>query len=108
MDLTALNDFLTSLKWAIAGGFGAVIVSRFHKDELAGRKDFAIFVLSGAAIAHFIGGAVVEWFDLGVNSAPAVGFLLGAFGGSIMQAIARAIKKADLWEFLRSRFGGRK
>jgi hypothetical protein len=35
-----------------------------------------------------------------------VGFLLGAFGGSLMTAINRAIKAADLWALIRQRFGG--
>jgi len=35
-----------------------------------------------------------------------VGFLLGTFGGSLIAAITRAIKAADLWAFIRQRFGG--
>lgn len=108
MDLTALNDFITSLKWAFAGLVGAMIVSRFHKDELKSKTDYVVFVVSGAAIAHFLGGAVVEWLELGMNSATAVGFLLGAFGGSLMQAVVRGIKSADLWAIVKSRFGGDK
>jgi len=35
-----------------------------------------------------------------------IGFLLGAFGGSLLAAINRAIKSADLWALIRQRFGG--
>jgi hypothetical protein len=40
------------------------------------------------------------------RSVAGVGFLLGTFGGSLMAAITRAIKAADLWSFIRSKFGG--
>lgn len=36
-----------------------------------------------------------------------IGFLLGTFGGSLMAAIIRAIKAADLWVLIRQRFGRR-
>ena len=35
-----------------------------------------------------------------------IGFLLGTFGGSLLAAINRAIKAADLWALIRQRFGG--
>ena len=40
------------------------------------------------------------------RSVAGVGFLLGTFGGSLIAAITRAIKAADLWAFIRSKFGG--
>ncbi|WP_441228001.1 hypothetical protein AB7813_08320 [Tardiphaga sp. 20_F10_N6_6] len=101
-----LHEFLNSLKWAFAGCVGAMIVSRFHRDELQSKADYFVFVASGAAIAHFLTAGVVEWLTFGPNSAGAIGFLLGAFGGSLMQAVGRSIKNADLWELIRRRFGG--
>lgn len=101
-----VQEFITSLKWAIAGLFGAMIVSRFHKDELKSKTDYFVFVASGAAIAHFLTGAVTSYLAFASDSAGAVGFLLGAFGGSLMQAVVRAIKGADLWALIKARFGG--
>lgn len=100
------QEFLSSLKWAAAGMIGAMIVTRFHRDELASRSDYVGFVASGAAIAHFMTGPVNTFLDLGPDSAGAVGFLLGAFGGSMFQAVVRALKAADLWGLFRSRLGG--
>ena len=48
-------------------------------------------ILTGALVN---GGAIV------------VGGLLGTFGGSLLAAINRAIKAADLWALIRQRFGG--
>lgn len=106
MDLTALSDFLTSLKWATAGLVGAMIVSRFHKEELNGRIDYLVFIASGAAIAHFLTAPVALWFKFDAGTTGGIGFLLGAFGGSAMQAVVRGIKSADLWSVIKNRFGG--
>ncbi|MDW9402588.1 MFS transporter, partial [Pseudomonas soli] len=40
------------------------------------------------------------------NTVAGVGFLLGTFGGSLLTAVNRAIKAADLWALIRQRFGG--
>jgi hypothetical protein len=40
------------------------------------------------------------------RSVAGVGFLLGTFGGSLIAAVMRAIKAADLWSVIRSKFGG--
>ncbi|QOE32793.1 holin class III [Achromobacter phage Mano] len=103
-----IQELLQSLKWAFAGLIGAMIVSRFHKDELTSKTDYFVFVASGAAIAHFLTGAVAAWFGFDASSAGAIGFLLGAFGGSLMQAVVRSIKAADLWGLVKARFGGPK
>lgn len=101
-----LQELADALKWAFAGLIGAMIVSRFHKDELTSKTDYFVFVASGATIAHFLTGAVADWLGM-ANSTGAIGFLLGAFGGSLMQAVVRSIKSADLWALVKNRFGGR-
>lgn len=108
MNWQYIHELFESLKWAFAGLVGAMIVSRFHKDELNSKTDYLVFVASGAAIAHFLTSAVSDWLGFGPNSTGAIGFLLGAFGGSLMQAVVRSIKEADLWSLVKSRFGGSK
>lgn len=93
--------------WFMAGLLGAVAASFWHKDDLVDRKAWAIFIFSGAVCAHYLTGLISAY--LGVvepRSVAGIGFLLGTFGGSLIAAITRAIKAADLWAFIRQRFGG--
>ena len=96
------NDF----KWAIAGFFGAVVASTFHRAEITSRRAFSMFVFTGFVCAHFLTGLVAKHFNVEPENMGAVGFLLGAFGGSLISAIIKTIRTADFWELLRKRFGG--
>jgi hypothetical protein len=93
--------------WFTAGLLGAIAASWWHRDDLVDRKAWVIFIFSGAACAHYLTGLVSTY--LGVvepRSVAGIGFLLGTFGGSLIAAITRAIKAADLWALIRQRFGG--
>lgn len=108
MDWNTFSEFLTSLKWSVAGFFGALISARFHKDEIQNRADYIMFLVSGVLIAHYTTGMVAKYLEFGPETAGGVGFLLGAFGGSLLQAVVRAIRAADLWAIIKERFGGSK
>ncbi|WP_214510542.1 MFS transporter [Pseudomonas brassicacearum] len=102
-----LHRLLEKIDWLIAGLIGAVVASWWHKDDLTDWRAWVIFLLTGVACALYLTGMVSE--KLGViepNNVAGVGFLLGTFGGSLIAAITRAIKAADLWAFIRQRFGG--
>jgi paired small multidrug resistance pump len=102
-----LNRLLEKIDWVIAGLIGAVVASWWHKDDLTNWRAWTIFLLTGVACALYLTGMVSD--KLGVtepNNVAGVGFLLGTFGGSLMAAVHRAIKAADLWALLRQRFGG--
>lgn len=91
----------------VAGLLGSVIASLWHKDDLSNKKAWLIFLLTGVACAFYLTGMVSSHLGISEPSNVAgVGFLLGAFGGSLMTAIHRAIKAADLWALIRQRFGG--
>lgn len=91
----------------LAGLIGALISSWWHKDDLTDKKAWLIFVTSGACSALYLTGMVSSYFSItDPNNVAGVGFLLGTFGGSLMAAINRAIKSADLWALIRSKFGG--
>ncbi len=104
-------DFLRHLidraELLAAGGLGAFVGGLLHRDDMANWRAWAIFLITGVACALYL-TSIVSGF-LGVaepDKVAGVGFLLGAFGGSIMTAISRAIKTADIWALIRSRFGG--
>jgi paired small multidrug resistance pump len=101
------HRLLDKFDWLIAGLFGALVATRWHKDDLTDRKSWLLFLLTGMACAHYLTGMVSAYFGIiEPRSVAGVGFLLGTFGGSLMAAITRAIKAADLWSFIRSKFGG--
>jgi hypothetical protein len=101
------HRLLDKLDWAIAGLIGAVVASWWHREDLTDRKAWFIFLCTGAACAHYLTGMVSAYFGIiEPRSVAGVGFLLGTFGGSLIAAITRAIKAADLWAFIRSKFGG--
>lgn len=93
----ALMKILGDFQYFIAGAIGAAIVTRYHKDQLKNPADYAVFILSGAFMAHYLTQLVVlisgkfGW-AIDVASAGAVGFLLGSFGGLIFQEIISYIK----------------
>lgn len=98
---------LDRAEWIIAGILGAVVASLWHKDDLTDRRSWVIFLLTGIACAFYLTGIVCEYLNVtDPGNVAGVGFLLGAFGGSLMTAIHRAIKAADLWALIRSKFGG--
>lgn len=101
------HRLLDALDWAIAGLFGALVATRFHRDDLITRKAWLLFLLTGMACAHYLTGMVSAYFGIvEPRSVAGVGFLLGTFGGSLIAAVTRAIVAADLWSFIRSKFGG--
>ncbi len=102
-----LNCLLDELDWAFAGLMGAIAASWFHQDDLKNRKAWLIYLCTGAACAHYLTSMVSTY--LGIvepRSVAGVGFLLGTFGDSLIAAVTRAIKAADLLSMIRSRFGG--
>ncbi|MBM1198717.1 MFS transporter [Pseudomonas fragi] len=101
------HRLLNKLDWAIAGFLGAVAAGWWHRDDLINRKAWVVFIFSGAVCAHYLTGLVSAYFGIDEpRSLAGVGFLLGTFGGSLIAAITRAIKAADLWALIRQWFGG--
>lgn len=100
---------IVKFQLALAGFFGALVVTRYQKDAKT-KKDVVVFVLSGAATAHYLSIPVGNWLKYSGENLGGIGFLLGMFGGAIIIAILRALEAADLWslakEIIKSRFGG--
>lgn len=94
----------TKIGWAIAGLVGAFVSMPFQSD-IDSRKGKLVFLFSGAAYSYYLTGMAVNYFNMPIADAGSIGFLLGAFGGSLTAAIFRAIDKADLWGLLLRRFG---
>jgi paired small multidrug resistance pump len=105
MDL--LHRLFDKAEWLIAGLIGAIVASWWHKDGLTDWRAWAIFLVTGVACSLYLTGMVSAYLGVTEPSIVAgIGFLLGTFGGSLLAAINRAIKAADLWALIRQRFGG--
>nr|WP_280041250.1 MFS transporter [Pseudomonas sp. Hg5Tf]MDH2558397.1 MFS transporter [Pseudomonas sp. Hg5Tf] len=104
--LQRLLDKIDRFELLIAGFIGAVVASWWHKDDLADWRAWVIFLITGVACSLYLTSMVSTY--LGVTEpkiVAGIGFLLGTFGGSLLAAINRAIKAADLWALIRQRFG---
>lgn len=105
--MESFHKLLEKFDWALAGLLGAVAAAWWHKDDLTSRRAWAIFIFSGAICAHYLTGLVSGYFGIiEPRSVAGVAFLLGTFSGSLISAITRAIKSADLWAVIRQRLGG--
>lgn len=89
----------------LAGLIGAIVAFPFQKD-LKSFSSLIIFFVTGAACAHYLTGLAAKFFEIEPSSAGGVGFLLGAFGGSLIAAVVRMLQTADIWSVIKSRFGG--
>lgn len=92
-------------KLVIAGLVGSIVVLPIEK-ELTTWKGKLFFLFSGMACSYFTTPLAVYKWSIIPELAGSVGFLLGAFGASLLAAGIRAVKSVDLVALIKSRFGG--
>lgn len=102
-----ITDIIDATRWGIAGGVGAGVASRYHKDEIETRIDFIVFITSGALTAQYLTGLISGYFEISLNSAGGIGFLIGAFGGSLIQTAIHSIRSGKFLEVIKNRLFGR-
>lgn len=105
--MDVLMKILQEFELFVAGMAGALISMPFQQD-LKTKSAQCVFLLSGAASAHYLTPLVIEFFSVNSQSVGGVGFLLGAFGGSIVAAVTKAINSSELAEIIKHRIGGGK
>lgn len=96
-----------AIRWGVAGFFGALVASYVRREDLKKRRDYIFFACTGAITAHFLTGAIATYLEVSAPNAASIGFLLGLFGGPLIQAVIKGIKSADPWQFIMSRWGGK-
>ena len=106
--LSLIVAFIERYKPDIVGVIGAIIAAWHGRKggEITGKTDFVVYVISGLVSVHFLTQPVIDLLHLSNSHAPAVGFLVGMFSGSLFAAIRRALRNADIWGLIRSRLGG--
>lgn len=92
-------------KLVLAGLVGAIVVLPIEK-ELTTWKGKLFFLFSGVACSYFTTPLAVYKWSIIPELAGSVGFLLGAFGASLLAAGIRAVKSVDMVALIKSRFGG--
>ena len=104
------HDFLMSIyerfKPDFVGALGAIISAWYGRADIAGKWDFLVYVIAGLANVHFLTDPAMYYLNIPKSHSPAVGFVIGMFGGSLFAAVRRMFASADLWGLIKSRFGG--
>lgn len=100
-----IGNFVGSMKWIIAGLIGAMVAARYNKSEISGWSGYVVFVLSGTAISYYTSGLAAYYLGLQPEMIGAVSFLMGAFGGSLMQAGINGVRNADVWQIIKNKLG---
>lgn len=103
------NRILAFLLGPFAGLFGGIAALRFHKD-IKGARDIALFIMTSVSCATFLAPLIASRLGSGLYLTAGMGYVLGVFGGSLIQAIIYALQKFDLakWanKILTKYFGG--
>lgn len=91
-------------KVIIASFIGALIALKFQ-EELNTWHGKVVFVLTGVACAYYVTPLAMTSYNIDPGLAGGVGFLLGAFGGSLLAAGFRAVRNLDLLALVKTKFG---
>lgn len=88
----AVLKLLSDFQYWIAGLMGAVVATRYNKEQLKTPSDYIFFLLSGAFSAHYLTSLILHYTELAPTHAGGVGFLTGALGGMVLQELFAWIK----------------
>lgn len=100
-----IKQLLIGCELAVAGLIGAFVATPFQSN-LKTKQSMIVFVISGAACAHYLTDLVVYKLAIEEASIGGAAFLLGAFGGSLIAKIVAVIQDVDLVGMIRSKIGG--
>lgn len=89
---------------ALAAFFGALFSFRLLDKSIALPSRLVMVACGFAASIYFTPG-VVEWFGFKSGMVGAVGFALGLFSMSLIDALASAIKSGQLFAAVKGRLG---
>lgn len=105
--MNIFEKLLDNIGWALAGLMGALVAVPFHDDKTV--KGRLWFICSGVACSYFLTGWASWFYGIPMEFTGAIGFMLGAIGGSLVLAVIRWLRSADfasLIDIIKSKFGG--
>lgn len=103
MNLT--EKLSSSDKVLIAGLVGAFIAMRLDK-QLATWHGKLFFLVSGMACAYYVTPLAMAQWKISADFSEGIGFLLGAFGSSLLTAAFATIKSLDFVALIKVTFFG--
>lgn len=104
--MNLLERLLMNAEAGIAGIIGAVVAVPFQ-EELNTWQGRLMFVFTGLACAYFATPLAISTYGIDPALAGGVGFLMGAFGGSLLSAGFRTVRNLDLSAFVKAKLGKR-
>lgn len=84
---------------------GAVVGVWFQK-EIVTWRDRVAYVFTGIACGYYLTVPAMRYFEIQQEFTAGAGFVVGAFGGSILAAVFKALGNLDLWALVKNRIGG--
>lgn len=101
--MSTFEKFLDNIGWLFTGLIGALVAVPFHEDK-------TWFVCSGATCAYFLTGFWAWAYEIPEGLTGAIGFMVGAFGGSFVATVIKKLQNADLGaliDILKDKFKGK-
>lgn len=93
---------------AMLGAIVLILHTKRSRTETLTKIDVLYFLLSGVGTAWAAIQIILYFVPAAVSFSGALGFFLGLTGGVIIPAALRTIKEADLWDFIKTRWGGKR
>ena len=106
--MSTFEKFLDNRGWLFTGLIGALVAVPFHEDKTI--KGRLWFVCSGATCAYFLTGFWAWAYEIPEGLTGAIGFMVGAFGGSFVATVIKKLQNADLGaliDILKDKFKGK-
>lgn len=99
-------DDIKSFAEAVSAGLIGALLSIPLTPDVKAAKDRIILVASGTATAYYSAPLIIEYLHVKPSLGSSISFLIGVFGMSVVAAVLRSARDADIWGLIRSRFGG--
>lgn len=100
-----MDKFSEEIGLIIGVVFGAVVGVWFQK-EIVTWRDRAAYAFIGMGCGYYLTPPAMAYFGIDPSFTAATGFVVGAFGGSILAAVFKALGNLDLLALVKNRIGG--
>lgn len=100
-----MEKFTEELSLLLGVLVGAVVGVLFQKEIVTWGQRISYAVI-GIACGYYLTGPAMAYFGISAEFTGAAGFIVGAFGGSILAAVFKALGNLDLLALVKNRIGG--
>lgn len=100
-----MDKFSEEISLLVGVIVGAVVGVWFQK-EIVTWRDRVAYALIGVACGYYLTPPAMAYFGIDASFTAGAGFVVGAFGGSILAAVFKALGNLDLLALVKNRIGG--